>query len=593
LENIFRSNIGRRMLLLAAVSMFPVLTALAISGWLAVQQSQQRLASESQALALANVSHVDYVLQQNLESLTSVQFAPGFNIEDADTAPERTALHNTYLGSIFDSVSITDLSGRVLLVEPARPGFAGTDISAYPPIKQALETKRPVISDAFELPADGPAVYLVALLRNREGQVNGLIAGDIDPTGGSLRDLILPVTMGQTSYTDIIDSTGLVLASSDPQRTLVSSDTSRYNEVVTETDRLPNTPWSIAVSQSQAEAFAPVRDLEGRFVTAAVVSLVFVFFLSWGMARSLVKPIGQLKAVARDISHGDLSHPVPALGSDEIGQLGRSFDTMRVELNKSLEEIQGWNRELEAKIEERTRQLQASYKEIERKEAARGQLLKKVLSVQEEERRRVARELHDETTQAILGLVMRLEAAAAIPDGEAGKIKKMLNDIKGLAVNTLDSVHKVIFDLRPSVLDDLGLLSAVRWYVQNRLSDTGVKARVEVTGDERELPPQVEIALFRVAQEAVINIAKHADARNVLVHVEFKDGSIAIEIEDDGIGFDASAAGVQSGDGQGFGLLGMQERIALLGGTFEIESSPASGTHIRVEVPLEEGKLRV
>ncbi|MFH1647676.1 MAG: HAMP domain-containing protein [Chloroflexota bacterium] len=585
MDSIFKSNIGRRMLLLAAVSMFPVLTALAVSGWLAVQQSQARLAHESQALAQATGNHLDYILRQNLERLTNIQFAPGIDIEDGDPEPERRAVHSTYLGSIFDTVFITDLKGTVLWVEPSRQDFVGTDISAYPPVAQAIFSKKPIISDAFRQPAgERSVVYIISTLRNREGQVAGLVGGEIDPAKNSLRELILPVRLGATSYVDIIDGNGVVVASSDPQRTFTAATDSR--EVVSELARLPNAPWSVAVSQSKAEALAPIRALESRFVIAGLVSMVFVFVLSWGMARSLVKPIGQLKAAAQTITRGNLLQPVPPLGSDEIGELGRSFDTMRTELKKSLDEIQEWNRQLEAKIEERTRQLQDSYREIERKETARGQLLQKILMVQEEERKRVARELHDETTQSILGLAMKLEAAAAIPDNEVGRIKIMLNDVRKLAVNTLDSVHKVIFDLRPSVLDDLGLLSAIRWYVQNRLGELGIKARVEVTGEERELPPQVEIAMFRVAQEAITNIAKHAQAHNALVNVEFRDSSVALEIEDDGLGLDMNSLNPPAGESQRLGLLGMRERIQLLGGTFQIESKPDSGTHITAEVPL-------
>ncbi len=584
--SVLKSNIGRRMLLLAAVSTLPVLTALVISGWLAVQQSQQRLSHESQALAQVTGNHMDYVLRQNLERLNNVQFASGVDIDDDDPEPEIMALHSTYLSSIFDIVFITNLFGTVLWAEPGAQGLSGTDISTYPPIAQALHSTRPIISDAFTIPEGKTVIFIISPLRNREGQIAGLVGGEVVLTTNRLQQLILPVEIGGTGYVDIIDRNGVVLASSDPQHTLITrQDVSQ--DVATEIIPLASAPWLVVVSQLKRDILAPVHALESTFIIAGLVSLVIVFVLSWGMARSLVKPIGQLKTVAQNISQGNLLQPVPPLGSDEIGELGQSFDTMRIGLKKSLEDIQEWNRQLEAKIEERTRQLSASYREIESKEAARGQLLQKILTVQEEERKRVARELHDETTQAIIGLIMRLEAAAAIPDSEVARIKILLNDIRKLALNTLDCVHKVIFDLRPSVLDDLGLLSAVRWYVQNRLGEMGIKARVEVTGEERELPPQVEIALFRLAQEAINNIAKHAQAQNTLINVDFKDKAVAMEIEDDGRGMDTKMLNPQLGESQGLGLLGMKERIELLGGSFQIESQPGGGTRIVVEVPLQ------
>jgi signal transduction histidine kinase len=585
---VLKSNIGRRMLLLAAASMLPVLTALIISSWLAVQQSQQWLAEDSQRLADVTGSHVDYILRENLERLNNIQFAPGVDIQDADPEPEKRALHSTYLGSIFNSVFITDLNGTVLWVEPAVPGQAGADVSGYLPVMQALADKKPLISNAFSTSGGGPEViYIISPLRNREGQVAGLAVGELDPGAGGLGEMILPTDLGKAGNVDIIDGNGIVLASSDPRRLLMTT-ASPGGGVALELTALSSAPWSVAVSQPP-EALTPIHQLETRFIVAGILSLVVVFFLSWGMARSLVKPIGQLKTAAQNISQGDLDEPVPSPGSDEIGELGRSFDTMRLALKKSLEEIHAWNRQLGEKIEERTRQLQDSYREIEKKEGVRRQLLQKVLMVQEEERKRVARELHDETTQSILGLVMKLEAAANLPDADVARIKQMLNDIRKLAVGMLDSVHGLIFDLRPSVLDDLGLLSAIRWYAQNRLGEDGVKARVEVTGEERDLPPQVEIALFRVAQEAIANIAKHAGAQHALVNVEFREDAIIIEIEDDGRGFDTAELNPQPGDSQGVGLMGMRERVELLGGRFQMESKPGSGTHIIVEVPLEKG----
>ena len=583
---IFKSNIGRRILLLVTVVMLPVLIALAVSGWLAVQQSLERVSHENQALAQAIGSHIDYVLRQNLERLENIRFAPGIDIEDGDPEPERKALHSAYLGSIFDSVFISDLEGTVLWAEPFRQSFVGTSIGNYPSVLQAINSKKPSISDVFSAtPDDKSVIFVITPLRNREGQIAGLLGGQIDPAENALQQLILPIKLGEASYIDIIDSNQVVLASSEPQRIFRNLGDDNQEEVLTELTRLTDAPWSVAVGQSKIEALAPARTLELTFIIAGLISLVF-FFLSWGMAQSLIKPIGQLKKIAQNISRGNLSQPVPALGSDEIGELGRSFDVMRIELKNSLEEIQEWNRQLEAKIEERTRQLQDSYRQVERKEAARGQLLQKVLMVQEEERKRVARELHDETTQSILGMVMRLEAAAAIPDEDASQIKHRLTEIRNLAVNTLDNVHKVIFDLRPSVLDDLGLLSALRWYAKNRLMELDIKARVEVTGEERTLPPQVEITLFRVVQEAITNIAKHAQAKNVLLNVEFKDSAITIEIEDDGRGFDVETLSTQAGENQGLGLLGMQERIELLQGQFHIESQPGNGTRINIEIPL-------
>ncbi len=587
---VLKSNLGRRILLLVGMSTFLMLGALVVSGWLAVRHSSELILHERQAVAEASRNYLDYVLRQNLERLGGVGFAPGVDLEDGNPDPERAALHEAYLGSIFDEgIYIADQSGTVRWIEPSRPDFIGTNIGDYPFIRTGLSTGRPAISDIITLEPTGEKVVLmISSLRNRAGKIVGLTVGQVSTSGRVLTEFPRLVDLGERSYIDVIDGNGIVLASSDPHRILMSNQeiTRQAGPEVTAFDQLTLAAWSVVVRQSESAALAPVRTMEQRFIFFGFSSLALALFLGWGMARSLIKPIGQLNSAAQSISKGDLSQPIPQLGGDELGELGRSLDLMRVALKRSLDEIQQLNRNLEAKVIERTRQLEDSYRELGRKEAARGELLRKLLSAQEEERKRIARELHDETTQSLTGLVMRLEAATGMVDDAAPRIRGLLVDVKNLALRSIDSLHQIIFNLRPAVLDDLGLLPALRWYADHRLRELGIKLRVEVTGEERRLPPQFETALFRVVQEAITNIARHAEARNVVLSVEYADSILTIEIEDDGKGFDVEAIRLQSDGGRGLGLMGMEERITLLGGKLHIESQPGRGTHITVEVPI-------
>lgn len=341
---------------------------------------------------------------------------------------------------------------------------------------------------------------------------------------------------------------------------------------------LPPAPWGVTVRQSEQEALAPARSLQRRFFFIGFSLLGIGLLLTWGMARSIVKPVGVLTQAARKIAAGNLSDPLPPLGKDEIGTLAQSFDTMREELKASLDKIQQWNKELERTVQERTRELEES-------RAMRGELLHKLISAQEQERKRIARELHDDTSQALAALVVALDMAAMTSASE-GELKTKLASMKTLAVSLLDNVRRMIFDLRPTVLDDLGLLSALRWYAEERLRPLGVRVRVEISGAERRLPAQVETALFRVVQEAVTNIAKHAEAENAVLSIDFGDSAILIEIEDDGKGFDVQAFARSTDKGRGLGLLGMRERITLLGGSISIDSEPGGGTRLKIEVPL-------
>lgn len=222
-------------------------------------------------------------------------------------------------------------------------------------------------------------------------------------------------------------------------------------------------------------------------------------------------------------------------------------------------------------------------------DAQRKVLVRRLLAAAEEERRRIARELHDEISQLLTAIQLSLEHAAERPQ-EADRLDR----VKELLTRTQKEVHRVIFDLRPSLLDDLGLAAAVRWYAEQYLEREGIEVNLEVEED-LELPDEVEITAFRIFQEITTNILRHAKAENVSIELELRRGHAFLErqkeaapdrlllaVEDDGVGFE-----VDEQSGGGAGLVGMRERADLIGGTIEIDSEPGLGTHVRLEIPLE------
>lgn len=226
------------------------------------------------------------------------------------------------------------------------------------------------------------------------------------------------------------------------------------------------------------------------------------------------------------------------------------------------------------------------YEELQRKERKRGELLLKVITAQEEERKRIARELHDQTSQALAALGVAVETAAA-QAAEGGDVAASLARMRSLTHATLEEVHRLIFDLRPTLLDDLGLIAALRWYAETRLGEVGIRVRLEVVGEERRMAPQVETALYRVVQEAVNNVANHSGAQNFIVTLVIRPGSLSLTMVDDGWGFDMAELARSRDRKRGLGLMGMKERVELLGGTFTIYSELGSGTKITLEVPIE------
>ncbi|MBI4304580.1 MAG: GAF domain-containing protein [Chloroflexi bacterium] len=226
------------------------------------------------------------------------------------------------------------------------------------------------------------------------------------------------------------------------------------------------------------------------------------------------------------------------------------------------------------------------HQEVQRKDEVRGELLREILTIQEEERRRIARELHDETSQVLASLSANLEAASGMLPADSERVKARLKEAQNLSISVLDEVHRLIYELRPSLLDDLGLVTAVRWLLENNLQAVGVKVGFKTVGRTKRLPPQLEATLFRVIQEAVNNIARHARAENAEVILQFKRGAICIQIKDDGQGFDVREAISSKDRPRGFGLLGMKERVELANGALSIHSQPGSGTEIDIEIPL-------
>jgi signal transduction histidine kinase len=223
---------------------------------------------------------------------------------------------------------------------------------------------------------------------------------------------------------------------------------------------------------------------------------------------------------------------------------------------------------------------------LQEKDKIRGELLRQIFSIQEEERKRIARELHDETSQTLASLATNLAAVANMLPNNVERAKAMLGKVQALSIDILDEMHKLIYELRPSLLDDLGFAAAVRWLVENKLGEAAIEVNFRITGQERRMSSQLEATLFRVTQEAINNIIKHACAKNVNIHLDFKKHAIRVHMQDDGRGFDVQEAISAKDRPRGLGLLGMKERVELINGKLTIRSHPGgNGTEINIEIP--------
>ncbi|WP_156801113.1 PAS domain S-box protein [Desulfitobacterium dichloroeliminans] len=222
--------------------------------------------------------------------------------------------------------------------------------------------------------------------------------------------------------------------------------------------------------------------------------------------------------------------------------------------------------------------------ELNKKEILRKQLLNKVITAQEEERKRISRELHDESSQTIAALGIGLKSAIEIMQFDQEYALTVLEDLKNKTSMILKELHQIIYDLRPSLLDDLGLMPAIRWYVESRLETTGMKPHVTFAGNPIRLPDDIEMTIFRIVQESITNAIKYSNAKNVYVGLQFDLNSLEVFIEDDGVGFNIEKAFSQIDGKESLGLLGMTERAELVGGEIDIKSRIDSGTRISLKL---------
>jgi signal transduction histidine kinase len=225
------------------------------------------------------------------------------------------------------------------------------------------------------------------------------------------------------------------------------------------------------------------------------------------------------------------------------------------------------------------------YEESQEREALRSELYQRIISAQEGERQRIARELHDGTGQVLTGLGLGLMAAAESVARNPDLAAQQLIALKDLNASALQELRDLIADLRPSILDDLGLVPALQAQVKAFRDRTGIHAVFDNRGRRRRLSPEEEIVIFRIAQEALTNVAKHAGAEHVMVRLTFHDDATHLVVTDDGQGFDPAEALQTAGTRRAWGLLGMQERVTLIGGACEIASKPGKGTTVHVVVP--------
>ena len=456
-------------------------------------------------------------------------------------------------------------------------------------------------SDPFADPRTGRPSVALGTRVTRNGQTAGVLLGilalDSQPILATLSEA---VQVGSTGHAGLLDAQGRVLVSTYGLPFLSAGEhpaffqeamAARKDEVKTvpfvlhlagETTgeqhlmaaaMLRQVPWGVDVGGDASEAFAPSRHLRWGLAFLGTLSL-FAFWGGslWG-TRVLVRPVHGLMRSAQRIAGGDLELPLEAEAGGEIGAMAQALEQMRQRLLQTIQSLEDLRATLEARVDERTSALHEQEARVRR-------LLHQVITAQEEERARLAFELHDEIGQLLTAVRFSTDALPADSPDAAQRVARA----QELIDEAMNDLRRLISGLRPGVLDQLGLMAALREVADRILAPASIA--VAIDGPPARLPSEIEVVLFRIAQEAMHNVARHSGATRVEVTVARDDGDVTMRISDNGHGFDASAASSGDAGGRGLGLPGMHERAALLGGTLTVTSAPGGGTTAEVRLPL-------
>jgi signal transduction histidine kinase len=288
-----------------------------------------------------------------------------------------------------------------------------------------------------------------------------------------------------------------------------------------------------------------------------------ICFALW-LTRLMTRPIHRLVQAANRIREGEFETRAEVYYHDEIGRLAAAFNQMGEALMRYRQEV-------------------------EAKEKARLSLIERIVQVQEDERKNISRELHDHFGQSLLALMLQVQSGCKYGNEKCGYARhpdSLHASVEGTIRQIIGDVHRLAWGMRPSILDDYGLDSALARHIEEVSRTAGFQIDYQFNAPEglERLPSRIEVPLFRIAQEALTNMIRHAKASHGSVIVLRQLHEITMIVEDDGKGFDMEM--VQNRGGECLGLMGMKERVNLLGGSFVIESTPGEGATIRVRIPL-------
>ena len=314
---------------------------------------------------------------------------------------------------------------------------------------------------------------------------------------------------------------------------------------------IPPTGWALITEEEWEMVTSPSLQLTQLAPLVIVPAFILALIALWFVASRIVQPLQKLESKAAALAWGD-------------------FETIKEPVG-GITEVQ----HLQMELTEMSRKVQAAQEGLH-------DYIGAITAAQEDERNRLARELHDDTIQAVIALKQRVQLAQKSVKDQAGK--RSLTELESLAEQTIENLRRLTRALRPIYLEDLGLVPALEMLVRETSLNNKILVEFQQTGQERRLSHEMELALYRIAQEALSNIVKHSKATRAELRIDFNESQILMEIIDDGTGFDVPKSPTDFAQNGHFGLLGIRERADLIGARLEVESSIGNGTRLTVRL---------
>jgi signal transduction histidine kinase len=545
--------------------------------FLAYRQVSQTLAeSRDQELATIGAERLSEQMEGLLRGLLALADQPEMQSGEP-TLQEATLVRGRELVADLTNrdggIIILDAEGFVSVTRPFRPDLIGQDFSQEPYFQKTRTTGSFTFSDIIKEPGTNQDVVVIAVpIIDLKANFMGVIAGRFYINFQSLGEEIQKLQIGEKGTAYLVDQNGRLIY--HPIDSLIGQDFS-YREAVqqlqrgdregaitsSESDELrtvegyavvPITNWGLIIGEPWSQVVAPAQISLRPVIVVLILGLIVVAsVVSVGVQR-VTDPIQNLVIQTRQVATGDYDAQVDLSKIKEIRELGSAFNEMVQQIGKYRAGIR--------------------------------QYVADVTKSQEEERKRIARDLHDDTVQSLIAIGQRLELIKGVLDNPA-EARPRLSELRTMVTGAIASVRQFSRDLRPLTLEDLGLAAAIQYLVNQLSQSEGIKVDLEIEGEIEGLSNDMEIAIYRILQETLNNVKKHAEATEVEVLAQFTRRQIKVTVRDNGRGFEVPEAITDLASYGSFGLMGLHERAQLFGGEITVRSQPGKGTTVQMSMP--------